>query len=204
MNKYSEKEIQIFSGVLKLAGQGMDLSRITARQIADAAGMGKATIYDYFPSKEEIISKAMFYSIEMQKQRFEKAVSCAADFKSKMMCVYDGVIDSVENSSSLFNMAMAAKGGMEPGSFHKEGKSCPLEGAAKNFFTVIYIAYGQSVGIALITGQSQHTVRAFMQNFFTLFCGKFLFFLALFLPFLNYIISYTPPLKRGKFSLVPY
>lgn len=48
MNKYSEKEIQIFSGVLKLAGQGLDLSRITARQIADAAGMGKATIYDYF------------------------------------------------------------------------------------------------------------------------------------------------------------
>ena len=138
MNKYSEKEIQIFSGVLKLAGQGMDLSRITARQIADAAGMGKATIYDYFSSKEEIVSGAMLYSLEKQRRQFGRAVAGAADFKSKMMCVYDGVIDSVENSSSLFNMAMAAKGGMEPGAFHKEGKSCPLEGAAKNFFTVIY------------------------------------------------------------------
>lgn len=138
MNKYSEKEIQIFSGVLKLAGQGLDLSRITARQIADAAGMGKATIYDYFPSKEEIISKAMFYSIEMQKQRFEKAVSCAADFKNKMMCVYDGVINSVENSSSMFNMAMASKSGKAAEAFHKDGRSCPLEGAVKEFFRVIY------------------------------------------------------------------
>ena len=138
MNKYSEKEIQIFSGVLKLAGQGMDLSRITARQIADAAGMGKATIYDYFSSKEEIVSGAMLYSLEKQRRQFGRAVAGAADFKSKMMCVYDGVINSVENSSSLFNMAMAAKGGMGPGSFHKEGKSCPLEGAAKNFFTIIY------------------------------------------------------------------
>ena len=138
MNKYSEKEIQIFSGVLKLAGQGLDLSRITARQIADAAGMGKATIYDYFPSKEEIISKAMFYSIEMQKQRFEKAVSCTADFKSKMMCVYDGVINSVENSSSMFNMVMAAKSGKAAEAFHKDGRSCPLEGAVKEFFRVIY------------------------------------------------------------------
>ena len=55
MKKYTEKELTIFSGVLKLAREGTDLSKITARQIADAAGVGKATIYDYFSTKEEII-----------------------------------------------------------------------------------------------------------------------------------------------------
>ena len=168
MNKYSEKEIQIFSGVLKLAGQGLDLSRITARQIADAAGMGKATIYDYFSSKEEIVSGAMLYSLEKQRQRFGRAVSSAADFKSKMMCVYDGVIDSVENSSSLFNMAMAAKGGMEPGSFHKDGRSCPLEGAVKEFFRVIYqiIDCGRQEGSIRLTGDRVYTDMVIIGNIF--------------------------------------
>jgi AcrR family transcriptional regulator len=34
----------------------------TMRQVAEAAGMGKSTIYDYFPSKEEL----MLYSVEQE------------------------------------------------------------------------------------------------------------------------------------------
>ncbi|MBR5805937.1 MAG: helix-turn-helix transcriptional regulator, partial [Oscillospiraceae bacterium] len=71
---YSPKEIAILGGVLKLARQGADITKITSRQIASAAGMGKATIYDYFSTKEEIIFAALAWSMSQQAAEFAQAM----------------------------------------------------------------------------------------------------------------------------------
>ena len=51
----SPKELAVYAAVLQLAGQGVDLASLRVQQIADAAGMGKGTLYEYFKSKEEIL-----------------------------------------------------------------------------------------------------------------------------------------------------
>ena len=117
-NNYSEKEINIFNGVLKLARAGEDVSKLTAQKIATAAGVGKATIYDYFSSKEEIIQGALAYSLSLQKQRFETEMDRTEDFTQRMNIIYNGIIDGVQDTGSAFQLILK--------SMDKETQSCAL------------------------------------------------------------------------------
>ena len=60
----TEKEIAIFDGVIKLIKSGIDPYLIKVQEIAAAANVGKGTIYDYFRTKEEAISKAILYNLQ--------------------------------------------------------------------------------------------------------------------------------------------
>ena len=57
---YTAREEKIFHGVLRLAADGAELSQLKVQDIADASGMGKGTLYDYFRSKEEIFLGTLF------------------------------------------------------------------------------------------------------------------------------------------------
>lgn len=54
-SEYTPKEQAVFAAVLRLAGRGVDLAGLKVQQIADEAGMGKGTLYEYFKSKDEIL-----------------------------------------------------------------------------------------------------------------------------------------------------
>ena len=105
-NKYSEKEKLIFSGVLKLARAGQNLEKITAQQIADSAGIGKATIYDYFSSKDEIIAKAILYFQEIEMYKFKTHIDSLPSFREKVYSVYETIAYTLENSASIFNTSL--------------------------------------------------------------------------------------------------
>ena len=109
-NNYSPKEINIFNGVLALARAGEDITKITSQQIATAAGVGKATIYDYFASKEEIVHGALIYTMEQQARRFKQEMDATADFHMRMMIVYNGIIDSVQDTGSAFQLLLQTMG----------------------------------------------------------------------------------------------
>ena len=111
--EYSQKELMIFQGVSKLASQGKSIYTVTAQQIASAAGVGKGTIYEYFSTKEEIIAKAIIYSIEQENIQLKKAVATATNFEGKIGAVFDRVLDSFSNSLSAFNVMMSAGGTKE-------------------------------------------------------------------------------------------
>ena len=63
-NRRTQREEQIYESVLRLWTQRGDLHTITVQQIADEAGIGKGTIYEYFSSREEIFAKAFAYRAE--------------------------------------------------------------------------------------------------------------------------------------------
>ena len=144
-NNYSEKEINIFNGVLKLARAGEDVHSLTAQKIATAAGVGKATIYDYFSSKEEIVQGAMIYSLSMQKQRFEQEMSRTEDFRQRMNIIYNGIIDSVQDTGSVFRLLLQAMG--------KERQSCNMSpeimGQVTEFVSILFsvLAKGYRQGV---------------------------------------------------------
>ncbi|MEG1782399.1 MAG: TetR/AcrR family transcriptional regulator [Oscillospiraceae bacterium] len=118
---YSEKEVTIFKGVLALAHQGRNVYNITAQQIASAAGVGKGTIYDYFSSKEEIIAKAIIYSIENENSLLKEKVDALSSFKEKMYAVYERVLAGFTNSLSSFNLIISIGGTKELLSFLTSG-----------------------------------------------------------------------------------
>ncbi len=147
-NNYSEKEINIFNGVLRLAKSGVDLSKITAQQIADSAGVGKATIYDYFSSKEEIVQGALLYSISAEAARFASAMDATPDFKQKMLLIYSGIISHTADTGSVFSLILDS--GTPPKSDRDamEKMSAPLKELVQQFISILHdvLADGHAQG----------------------------------------------------------
>ena len=81
-HSFSPREIAAFEGVLALAANGANLARVKVQDIADAANMGKGTLYEYFPSKEDILRGTMLYCIGQELARLEALQADCADFDS--------------------------------------------------------------------------------------------------------------------------
>lgn len=99
---YSEKEICIFNGVRKLLCSGENLHTLKAQDIADAAGVGKGTIYDYFASKDEIIAKAIVYAVSLELQTLKEQLKKVKNFKEQWFSLLDLMIDGMKAKYSTF------------------------------------------------------------------------------------------------------
>ena len=89
----SPKARQVYGAVLELAKQGADLRGMRVQQIADAAGMGKGTLYEYFASKQEILEGTLLYGLQQELTRMEETLAAAGDFRA----LTEGVLDYIED-----------------------------------------------------------------------------------------------------------
>lgn len=60
------REQQIFSAVARLVRDGRRPTDLRMSEIADAADLGKGTLYEYFSSKSELISQAIHHFLHVQ------------------------------------------------------------------------------------------------------------------------------------------
>ena len=58
MAKNAERRPLCTEAVFRLLARGEKMYSVTVQQIAEEAGIGKGTVYEYFTSREEIISKS--------------------------------------------------------------------------------------------------------------------------------------------------
>ncbi len=126
MKQYSEKELNIFSGVFSLAQQGMSARQMTAKGIATAAGVGKGTIYDYFSSKEEIVAKALVYKLEKSIRDINQKLNRQSSYKDKMLCLYNRIIDTVDDGFSIYNIVISMGGPKKVYSYFRQSESCDM------------------------------------------------------------------------------
>lgn len=107
--RYSDKEITIFNGVIDLIKNGDNLYTIKVSDIAKAADIGKGTIYDYFTSKEEAISKSLMYYIENELQICIERIKNKDSFRDKyyemLFIIKDGYRSNVYIISSMLSSA---------------------------------------------------------------------------------------------------
>lgn len=111
--RYSEKEIAVFEGLINLMREGANPYSIKVSDIAKAASIGKGTVYDYFDSKEEVISKAIIYNISMEINAAFVRIRNKESFKDKFYEVLQIIVDNLENNLSTFNMLLSAGGVQE-------------------------------------------------------------------------------------------
>ncbi len=107
MRNYTEKEICIFNGVMHLCKSGKKIYNITVQDIADAANVGKGTLYEYFSSKEEIIVNALVYFLCQENQRAIDIADSKASFKEKVWALYDLVTKSFEEGFAAVSRLMS-------------------------------------------------------------------------------------------------
>ena len=80
----SEKELAIYQGVLRLLQEGADIHALKASDIAEAAGLGKGTLYNYFSSKEEILLSTIRYTMEEHFRQLTEAIDQQQGFEKKL------------------------------------------------------------------------------------------------------------------------
>lgn len=108
--EYTEKEIAIFVGLMDLIKGGANPYTIKVSDIAKAANIGKGTIYDYFSTKEEVISKAILYFINNEIEAAFLRIKSISNFKEKFYEILFIMVNSLENNLSPLNILISAGG----------------------------------------------------------------------------------------------
>ena len=82
-HNWGQKEIAIFEGIIRMIKGGINPYTIKVSDIAIEAGVGKGTLYEYFKTKEEAISKALLYYMGRGLRQTYLAVKDQATFQGK-------------------------------------------------------------------------------------------------------------------------
>jgi len=90
-----EKRSQILDAAMRVFAQkGVNGAKIA--DIAEAAGIGKGTVYEYFQSKDEIISASFRYFMDTMGETIGQRVSKLTDPLDKLMAFFSGWADILE------------------------------------------------------------------------------------------------------------
>ena len=68
-DSHAQRKAKVYEAALALTSQGVSPAAMTIQQLADAAGIGKGTVYEYFSSKEEILQGLGHYCFEQENAR---------------------------------------------------------------------------------------------------------------------------------------
>lgn len=101
---YSPKEVAVFRAVLTLAGRGVNLTEVKMQQIADAAGMGKGTLYEYFTSKEQLLNDTVSWCVLHELETVTALPDEAADFDQLMQRTADYIEQLVTRRAVAYKM----------------------------------------------------------------------------------------------------
>lgn len=74
-NKLPPKVQALYRAVTALFVEGADLNSLTVAEIAEKAGIGKGTVYEYFKNKEEMIAGALFHQMKTSCESLYEEIS---------------------------------------------------------------------------------------------------------------------------------
>jgi AcrR family transcriptional regulator len=67
-----ERETALYEAALRLIAKGVNPAAMKVQQIADEAGIGKGTVYEYFASKDEILQGMALYCFDILGKRSKR------------------------------------------------------------------------------------------------------------------------------------
>lgn len=91
-----EKVLRMYEAVHGFMIEGRDLVSVKVVDITSAAGIGKGTAYEYFSSKEEIITSAMAYEYKNKITELVARMFRQQGFKNRIMNVMDWICENQE------------------------------------------------------------------------------------------------------------
>lgn len=106
-NTYTDKELAIFNGVIDLIKRGANIYSVTVSEIAKASGVGKGTIYEYFRTKEEVISKAILYNMKREVEHAIERVEQKKSFKDRYYEALEIIVENFDNKFSTINLLLS-------------------------------------------------------------------------------------------------
>lgn len=112
--KMPDKVRKIYEAVGELAREGRDVTTLRVSEISAKAGIGKGTTYEYFTSKEELISKAVFYSMYTNIKTILLIMYGAGSFKEKFYNIMDYMWGNRLDDNTVRSVINVLKGTPNP------------------------------------------------------------------------------------------
>lgn len=100
----SPKKEALYAAVVDFINEGADMNKLTVSEIASKAGIGKGTVYEYFDNKEELISSAILYNINICNQEILSRMNVIPEFRSKIYYLLEYLEADNENHICMINL----------------------------------------------------------------------------------------------------
>lgn len=101
---FSEKELAMFQAVIDLIEENVDVNSMKVSDITKKAGIGKGTAYEYFTSKEEMLSKAILWACEKETEKILEMLAGKDTMEAQILSVMDFI--KTEMSARKCNMQL--------------------------------------------------------------------------------------------------
>lgn len=108
-----QKVLLMYEAVIEMIGEGYDVNKMKVSDITARAGIGKGTAYEYFSSKEEIITRAIAYDVGRKREYLRNLVKGAGNFKEKFEKMLDYLVDSFEEKETFCLLVRIGTGSYE-------------------------------------------------------------------------------------------
>ena len=105
-----EKVLLMYRAVSDMVREGADINGMKVSDITTRAGIGKGTAYEYFSSKEEIITGALTYDMKERLGELALIVGGADSFPQKMHQILDFVEEKFGDNQSFYTLVRIATG----------------------------------------------------------------------------------------------
>lgn len=90
----NKKVLAMYHAVWHLLEHGKEMNKIKVSDITEYAGIGKGTAYEYFRSKEELVSKALQYHKVLQVQMLSEAIREQDSFRGGLEACFDWILQT--------------------------------------------------------------------------------------------------------------
>ena len=108
-----EKVLLIYKAVPQMLKEGADINTLKVSEITERAGIGKGTAYEYFSSKEELITRALLFYIEKKVNDIENISESQNSFPDKIHAVLDYVEQNFDDISGFCMLVRIGTGSYE-------------------------------------------------------------------------------------------
>ena len=96
-----QKVLALYQAVIEFINEGCDINTLKVADITGRAGIGKGTAYEYFSSKEEIISSAILYYVKVCFEKLQVISTDNRTFQQKINEVMDFIDEHVKEKQGL-------------------------------------------------------------------------------------------------------
>ncbi len=127
-----EKVLRMYEAVHGFMIEGRDLVSVKVVDITSAAGIGKGTAYEYFSSKEEIITSAMAYEYKNKITELVARMFRQQGFKNRVMNVMDWICENQEYNQLFSHIFRELLGEPQMCAFVREGTQQKTENIASD------------------------------------------------------------------------
>ncbi len=159
----SNKEQLILESVLELARSGADLRALRIQEIADKAGIGKGTVYEYYRSKDEILQNVIVYCFEKELEEIEEHLGGCTSFEETLQASLDYIKEVIRERAASYLLVSRAM------SAPKEGTAQFLSQVTGRFQTILEQIH--AMGIARGEIRSDVTLTYFTYTVSTALMG---------------------------------